>query len=133
MSHHAIVEDRWEAACTAASALAWWCQLMHDCGSIVVVVVLHSTGHAPVQERRSVLVWGSTLHSPTRSHRLHEDSMRTLHESPWILGRLHSAFPIVHMDSLWSLHGLVDSMGTPQTVFHGLLMDSVRPPSGIHI
>ena len=58
MSHHAIVKDRWEAARTAASALAWWCQLMHDCGSIVVVVVLHSTGHAPVQERRSVLVWG---------------------------------------------------------------------------
>ena len=25
----------------------------------------------------------STLHSPTRSHRLHEDSMGTLHESPW--------------------------------------------------
>ena len=75
----------------------------------------------------------STLHSPTHSHRLHEESMRTLHESPWILGRLHSAFPIVHMDSLWSLHGLVDSMGTPQTVFHGLLMDSVRPPRGIHI
>ena len=48
MSHHAIVEDRWEAARTAAIALAWRHQLMHDCGSIVIVVVSHSTGHAPV-------------------------------------------------------------------------------------
>jgi len=57
MSHHAIVEDRWEAARTAASALVWWCQLMHDCSSIIVVVVSHSTVHAPVRERRSALVW----------------------------------------------------------------------------
>ena len=56
MSQYAIVEDRWDAARTEASALAWWCQLMHDCGSIVVVS--HSTGHAPVRERHSVLVWG---------------------------------------------------------------------------
>jgi hypothetical protein len=54
MSHHAIVEDRWEAARMAASALVWWCQLMHDCGSIVVS---HSTVHAPVRERCSALVW----------------------------------------------------------------------------
>ena len=54
MSHHAIVEDRWEAACTAASALVWWCQLMHDCGNIVIVS--HSTGHAPVRERHPALV-----------------------------------------------------------------------------
>ena len=57
MSQYAIVEDRWDAACTEASALAWWCQSMHDCGSIVVVVS-HSTGNASVWERRSVLVWG---------------------------------------------------------------------------
>ena len=57
MSHHAIVEDRWEAAHTAASVLAW-CQLMHNCGGILIVVVLHSTGHAPVWECRLVLVLG---------------------------------------------------------------------------
>ena len=58
MSQYAIVEDRWDAGRTEASALAWWCQSMHDCGSIVVVVVSHSTGHAPVWERHSALVWG---------------------------------------------------------------------------
>ena len=59
MSQYAIVEDRWEAARTAASTLVWWCQLMHDCSSIVVVVVVvsHSTVHAPVRVRRSALVW----------------------------------------------------------------------------
>ena len=56
MSQYAIVEDRWDAGCTEASALAWWCQSMHNCGSIVVVS--HSTGHAPVWECGSALVWG---------------------------------------------------------------------------
>ena len=57
MSQYAIVEDRWEVAHTEASTLVWWCQSMHDCGSIVDVVS-HSTGNASVWERRSVLVWG---------------------------------------------------------------------------
>ena len=37
------------------------------------------------QSCHTVPVWpfSSTLHSPTHSHRLHEDSMGTLHESPW--------------------------------------------------
>ena len=36
--------------------LARWYQSMHDCGGIVVVS--HSTGHAPAWECRSALVWG---------------------------------------------------------------------------
>jgi hypothetical protein len=82
-------------------------------------------------------------------HGVHEESMRTLWRlpmdsmwSPWILEGLHCSisyyFPIVSMDSLWTLcgvygesmetpHGLLmdlqkfmDSMGTDETVFHGL-------------
>ena len=68
--------------------------------------------------------------------------------SPWILAGLHSAFPNslhgvhgestespcgVYEDSTWSpqVHG--DSMGTPETVFHGLLMDSPWTPHGLSI
>ena len=72
-----------------------------------------------------------SMRSPHSPHRVLMESMRTLWRlpmdsmwSPWILEGLHCSisyyFPIVSMDSLWTLCGVYgESMETP----HGLLMD----------
>ena len=71
---------------------------------------------------------------------LHEDFV----ETPWILGGLHSAFPIVYMDSMESpcgvpvestwpcgLHG--DSSNSVSWTPHGLYEESPWTPWGLHI